>query len=106
MLQLQLHLLPIFDPSSSEGLNGSLVSIQSTCVSVAGGAAGTVFTLAGIGTTVSGHRSAKLFVSVEGSDGSVEYDQVSVIHDGTNVGFQEYGQLTIHSKMLIHQQVT
>ena len=22
---------------------------------------------------------------------------VSVIHDGTNVGFQEYGQLTIHS---------
>ena len=89
--------LPIFDPTSSEGLNGGLVSIQSTCVSVAGGAAGTVFTLAGIGTTVSGHRSAKLFVSVEGSDGSVEYDQVSVIHDGTNVGFQEYGQLTIHS---------
>ena len=86
-----------FDPSTSEGLNGSLVSIQSTCVSVAGGAAGTVFTLAGIGTTVSGHRSAKLFVSVEGSDGSVEYDQVSIIHDGTNVGFQEYGQLTIHS---------
>ena len=86
-----------FDPSTSEGLNGSLVSIQSTCVSVAGGAAGTVFTLAGIGTTVSGHRSAKLFVSVEASDGSVEYDQVSIIHDGTNVGFQEYGQLTIHS---------
>jgi len=89
--------LPVFDPTSSEGLNGGLVSIQSTCVSVAGGVAGTVFTLAGIGTTVSGHRSAKLFVSVEGSDGSVEYDQVSVIHDGTNVGFQEYGQLTIHS---------
>ena len=87
-----------YDPTTSEGLNGSLVSIQSTCVSVAGGAAGTVFTLAGIGTTVSGHRSAKLFVSVEGSDGSVEYDQVSVIHDGTNVGFQEYGQLTIHSQ--------
>ena len=86
-----------YDPTTSEGLNGSLVSIQSTCVSVAGGAAGTVFTLAGIGTTVSGHRSAKLFVSVEGSDGSVEYDQVSIIHDGTNVGFQEYGQLTIHS---------
>ena len=86
-----------FNPSTSEGLNGSLVSIQSTCVSVAGGAAGTVFTLAGIGTTVSGHRSAKLFVSVEASDGSVEYDQVSVIHDGTNVGFQEYGQLTVHS---------
>ena len=86
-----------YDPSTSEGLNGSLVSIQSTCVSVAGGAAGTVFTLAGIGTTVSGHRSAKLFVSVEASDGSVEYDQVSIIHDGTNVGFQEYGQLTVHS---------
>ena len=42
-----------------------------------------------------------MLVSVEAKggtlNGSVEYDQVSLIHDGTNVGFQEYGQLTIHS---------
>ena len=80
-------------------MNGSLISIATTAVSIAGGAAGTVFTLGGIGTNISGHRSAKVLVSVEGGtlNGSVEYDQVSLIHDGTNVGFQEYGQLTIHS---------
>ena len=79
------------------GLNGSLISIATTAVTIAGGAAGTVFTLGGIGTNISGHRSAKVLVSVEVKggtlNGSVEYDQVSLIHDGTNVGFQEYGQL-------------
>ena len=83
------------DPST--GLNGSLVSIASTVVAIAGGNAGTVFTLAGIGTTTPGHRSAKMFMSIEASDGSVEYDEVTVIHDGDNIGIQEYGQLTIHS---------
>ena len=78
-----------------------MISIATTAVTIAGGAAGTVFTLGGIGTNISGHRSAKVLVSVEAGggtlNGSVEYDQVSLIHDGTNVGFQEYGQLTIHS---------
>ena len=53
MSRLQLHLLPgPLIQSNYEGLNGSFVSIQQHAVSVAGGAAGTVFTLAGIGTTV------------------------------------------------------
>ena len=90
-----------FDPTTSEGLNGSLISIATTAVTIAGGAAGTIFTLAGVGTNISGHRSAKVLVSIEAGggtlNGSVEYDQVNLIHDGTNVGFQEYGQLTIHS---------
>ncbi len=89
--------IPAAPANPSTGLNGSLISIASTVVEIAGGAAGTVFTLAGIGTTISGHRSAKIFMSIEASDGSVEYDELSVIHDGTNVGWQEYGQLTIHS---------
>ena len=54
-----------------------------------GGAAGTVFVLVGMEQQFLDIDQA-LFVSVEGSDGSVEYDQVSVIHDGTNVGFQEW----------------
>ena len=93
--------IPGAPTNPTTGLNGSLISIATTAVSIAGGAAGTVFTLGGIGTNISGHRSAKVLVSVEAKggslDGSVEYDQVSLIHDGTNVGFQEYGQLTIHS---------
>ena len=89
--------IPAAPANPSTGLNGSLISIASTVVEIAGGAAGTVFTLAGIGTTISGHRSAKIFMSIEASDGSVEHDELTVIHDGTNVGWQEYGQLTIHS---------
>jgi len=93
--------IPGAPSNPTTGLNGSLISIATTAVTIAGGAAGTVFTLGGIGTNISGHRSAKVLVSVEAGggilNGSVEYDQVSLIHDGTNVGFQEYGQLTIHS---------
>ena len=93
--------IPGAPTNPTTGLNGSLISIATTAVTIAGGAAGTVFTLGGIGTNISGHRSAKVLVSVEAKggtlNGSVEYDQVSLIHDGTNVGFQEYGQLTIHS---------
>ena len=93
--------IPGAPANPTTGLNGSLISIATTAVTIAGGAAGTVFTLGGIGTNVSGHRSAKVLMSVEAGggtlNGSVEYDQVSLIHDGTNVGFQEYGQLTIHS---------
>ena len=93
--------LPAAPANPTTGLNGSLISIATTAVTIAGGAAGTVFTLGGIGTNISGHRSAKVLVSVEAGggtlNGSVEYDQVNLIHDGTNVGFQEFGQLTIHS---------
>ena len=93
--------IPGAPANPTTGLNGSLISIATTAVTIAGGAAGTVFTLGGIGTNVSGHRSAKVLMSVEAGggtlNGSVEYDQVSLIHDGTNVGFQEYGQLTIDS---------
>ena len=93
--------IPGAPTNPTTGLNGSLISIATTAVTIAGGAAGTIFTLGGIGTNVSGHRSAKVLVSVEAGggtlNGSVEYDQVNLIHDGTNVGFQEFGQLTVHS---------
>ena len=81
----------------STGFTGGLVSIASSVTQMAGGAETTIVTLAGIGTTVSGSRSAKILVNVEGSDGTVEYDELTVVHDGTNVQLMEYGQLTIHS---------
>tara|TARA_B100001063_G_scaffold62847_2_gene56891 strand:- start:2454 stop:15458 length:13005 start_codon:yes stop_codon:yes gene_type:complete len=81
----------------SDGFTGGLVSIASSAVEIAGGATANIATLAGIGTDTIGARSAKVLVTVEGSDGSVEYDEVTLVHDGTNVQLMEYGQLTIHS---------
>ena len=82
----------------STDLIGGLVSIASSSVEIAGGATGNIAVMAGIGTTIAGTRSAKVFVTAQGSDGSVEYDEVTVVHDGTNVNVMEYGQLTIHSR--------
>ena len=81
----------------STDLTGGLVSIASSSVEIAGGATENIAVMAGIGTTIAGTRSAKVFVTAQGSDGSVEYDEVTLVHDGTNVQLMEYGQLTIHS---------
>ena len=76
---------------------GSLVSIASTNVQIAGGAADEIYRFVGVGTNISGTRSAKVLVTVETDTGDVEYDEVSLICDGTEVAWQEFGQLTIHS---------
>ena len=82
----------------SDGFTGGLVSIASSSVEIAGGATANIAVMAGIGTTIAGTRSAKVLVTAQGSDGSVEYDEVTLVHDGTNVQLMEYGQLTIHSR--------
>ena len=43
-------------------------------------------------------RSAKIIVAIATSEGSVEYDELSLIHDGTNIEWHEYGQLAIHNR--------
>jgi len=81
----------------STDFTGSLVSIASTNVQIAGGAADEIYRFVGVGTNISGTRSAKILVTAETDTGRVEYDEVSLISDGTNVSWQEFGQLTIHS---------
>ena len=81
----------------STDFTGSLVSIASTNVQIAGGAADEIYRFVGVGTNISGTRSAKILVTAETDTGRVEYDEVSLISDGTNVTWQEFGQLTIHS---------
>ena len=81
----------------STDFTGSLISIASTNVQIAGGAADEVFRFVGVGTNISGTRSAKILVTVETDTGDVEYDEVSLICDGSEVTWQEFGQLTIHS---------
>jgi len=87
----------VIGESTATDFPGGLVSIASSVVQMAGGAETTIVTMAGIGTTTSGSRSAKILVNVEASDGSVEYDELTLVHDGTDVQLMEYGQLTIHS---------
>jgi hypothetical protein len=81
----------------STDFTGSLISIASTNVSIAGGAADEIYRFVGVGTNISGTRSAKILVTAETDTGRVEYDEVSLICDGTEVSWMEYGQLTIHS---------
>ena len=51
-------------------------------------------TIIGIATT---YRAAKILVSISANNQQYEFDELTVIHDGTNVEFLEYGQLTNHS---------
>ena len=83
--------------STATGFNGALVSIASSNILANGGLPQTMVTLAGIGTTTSGTRSAKILVHVESDDGRCEYDELNLVHDGTNIEMLEYGQLSIHS---------
>ena len=46
-------------------------------------------------------RSAKIIVAIATSEGSVEYDELSMIYSGvgnTSIVWQEYGQLAIHNR--------
>jgi hypothetical protein len=69
---------------------GGVVDIQSESVSVSSGST----TIVGIATT---YRAAKILVSINGNDSRYEFDELTIIHDGTTVELLEYGQLTNHS---------
>ena len=69
---------------------GNVVDIQSSSVTVSSGST----TIIGIADT---YRAVKVLVSIAGENNQYEFDELSIIHDGTNVGFLEYGQLTNHS---------
>jgi hypothetical protein len=71
---------------------GGVIDIRSSSVDVA---VGTTTTIIGIAST---YRSMKVLVSIFAtSTNQYEFDELNIIHDGTNVEFLEYGQLTTHS---------
>jgi hypothetical protein len=67
---------------------GSVVEINTSNSSVS--AASTV-NIVSLGTT---YTSAKILVEISAGDGQYELDELNLVHDGTNVEFLEYGQLT------------
>ena len=70
---------------------GGVVDIQSSSVLVSSGSTSIV----SFATT---YRSAKSLVSIFANGGQCEFDEITIIHNGTDVQILEYGQLTNHSK--------
>jgi len=66
------------------GTSGSSVSAGSTC------------TIVSIANT---YTSAKVLVEISASNGQYEFDELNIIHDGSNIQFLEYGQLTNNSTL-------
>jgi len=73
---------------------GNVVSVASSSVTIPSGTS-TATTVVGIAST---YRGSKIYVVIGATDGSFyEVDELSVVHDGTNVSYMDYGQLTTGS---------
>jgi hypothetical protein len=71
---------------------GGIVNIVGTSVSSV--SAGSTCTIVSIANT---YTSAKVLVEISGSNGQYEFDELNIIHDGSNIQLLEYGQLTNNS---------
>jgi hypothetical protein len=67
---------------------GNVVDVQINNSTVSSGATTTIATIS------TDYRSSKLLVQIEDSIGVYEFDEISLVHDGSEVTFQDYGQLT------------
>jgi len=73
---------------------GNIVSIASSSVTLPSGTS-TASTIVGIAST---YRGSKIYVVIGATDGSYyEVDELSLVHDGTNVSYMDYGQLNTGS---------
>jgi hypothetical protein len=69
---------------------GDIVNIYTNTASTSSGPV----TIVGIGIT---YTSAKILVEVSENSGKYQFNELSLIHDGTNIELLDYGQLTNHS---------
>ena len=67
---------------------GGIVTIQTSSKSAVGAASTTIVSIA---TT---YRSVKALVEITGSGNEYEFDELNIIHDGSEVYFTDYGQVT------------
>lgn len=83
----------------STGSTGSLVSIAASNVFVNSGVTETILRLSGIGTSKSGTRSAKILTVIESNESQSvsEFNEINLIHDGTDVHVIDFGQLSLHT---------
>lgn len=76
---------------------GSIASIGSSEILTVGTAVTNLVVISGIGTTLPSVRSAKVLVNIEVDDGQTEFNELNVIHNGTDAHLLEFGQLNAHS---------
>jgi len=83
----------------STNLSGPIVSIAASNVFVNAGIAETILRLPKVGIITSGVRSAKILTVVESNESrSVsEYNEINIVHDGTELHSIEFGQLSLHT---------
>tara|TARA_B100000745_G_scaffold255686_1_gene178407 strand:- start:10143 stop:22226 length:12084 start_codon:yes stop_codon:yes gene_type:complete len=67
---------------------GNIAEVELHNSNVSGGATTTIATIP------IDYRSTKFLIEIEEGGGIFEFDELSLIHDGTTVTFQDYGQLT------------
>ena len=67
---------------------GGIVKIQTSSKDAVGSASTTIVSIA---TT---YRSVKALVEITGSGNEYEFDELNIIHDGSEVYFTDYGQVT------------
>jgi len=75
---------------------GSIAYVNTSQTTITSGLS-TSQTIIGIGTT---YRASKILLEFNDGVSHYEVDEITVIHDGTDVGFLEYGQLTAGSGSL------
>jgi len=67
---------------------GGIIDIKTTSKNAVGLASTSIVS---IGST---YRSVKVLVEITGSNNEYEFDELNIIHDGSEVHFTDYGQLT------------
>jgi hypothetical protein len=70
---------------------GGIVSINTNTTTVS---SGSTTTIVGVGST---NTSLKVLVEINGDNGQYQFDELNLIHDGSNIEFLEYGQLLSNS---------
>jgi len=70
---------------------GDVVNIKTSKVSTSSGLSTTIV------STGSTYRASKIILQIDGNNGELQYDELNLIHDGTDVELLNYGQLTNHS---------
>jgi len=78
--------------ATSTSYFGDIIRLSTSNVNASSSTPSTIVSIA------STYRSTKILVQIESNNDIYEYDELTAIHDGTNVDLLEYGQITNHSR--------